>query len=98
MPSSSAYWGQVTRDAELACSQVASACRSLLETLVAVGQDVLQSARVSVKARKKKKLPFLTPSGSLLLGLNTASLLFLSFFWCSTWLGMWLRWQNSKRR
>jgi hypothetical protein len=47
-------WGQVTSGAELACSQVVSTCQSLLETLVTVGQDVLQPAWVSMKVGKKE--------------------------------------------
>jgi hypothetical protein len=55
-PSLSADWGPVMRGTELAYSQVASARRSLLETLVAVGRDVLQPSRVSVK-RGRKSFP-----------------------------------------
>jgi hypothetical protein len=56
-----------------------------------VGRDVLQPARVSMKAGKKEP-SFLTPSGSLLLGLNTASLLF--FVQCLAQ----LRQRSSERR
>jgi hypothetical protein len=62
MPSLSIDWEQVMRGAELACSQVVSAHRSLLETLVAVGRDVLQPTRVSVKVGKKEpSLPDSSP-------------------------------------
>jgi hypothetical protein len=53
-PSLSADWGQVMRGAELAYSQVVFAHQSLLETLVAVGRDVLQLTRVSMKVVKKE--------------------------------------------
>jgi hypothetical protein len=46
--------GQVAGGAELACSQVATVHRLLRETLIMVGQDVLQLAQVSLQDRKEK--------------------------------------------
>jgi hypothetical protein len=72
------------RGTELACSQVAFTCRSLLETLVTVAWDVLQLARVSVKGGGGEKKPPLPASlWSLLLELNTTFLVLLFLFLCS---------------
>jgi hypothetical protein len=52
-PLQPASWRQVAGCAESMCSRVVTVCRLLMETLVMVGRDVLQLARVSPWTRRR---------------------------------------------